>query len=373
MDEIKNQLSPVAPGKKSPKPTEIGLSSKVDREKDFSDSSGTPATHGSAISPGAPELSLKTQNYKRYITSGLAFALGSTAGVAYLRPSYEAADGDHTLGVFFAIGTLLVFALDSSWAWYHVIQSANEARYTKQKINIKDVAKVGLATIFTVGASCFSFYVVSRYNNSIFYPILMLVNNFGLNLYGYIKLLYPKSLKQSGAPEEKYYFDKKYVSILQLLVLIFPAGNFVINSVLSYKAAQEVNKNIFLALFFIALTVPPTAALEVLAARNLVKRPCIQDEKLLMLTKKERGLRLVLQFIALPVIALSASSRAYITADNFNEFILKYIMVGLSIGSGVLFEQFVAVDVIDLGIFYSKKYSRIADSDERAHLSINAP
>ena len=51
---------PAVPGEKSSKSTELGDSSEIDREKDFSDSPETPAAPGVMISPGTAEA-LQTQ------------------------------------------------------------------------------------------------------------------------------------------------------------------------------------------------------------------------------------------------------------------------------------------------------------------------
>lgn len=304
--------------------------------------------------------STQTSSCNRPIINTLSVIMGSGAGIPYVVPAYETAGEYHALGYFFAAGTVIVFAIDSVWGWNDILTTINEKRQNNVQFLIRsNIFKLGGALVLASCSGGMSFYLVNRYNDSILFPILTLICNFGLDCSGYYRLIsFLSSLNKKDLLLLKQHICNH--DVLKKIALIFPMGSLVVNTYLSYLAGYNAVSNSYVAIPYSLITSLSSFALEVYSSQSLLQQVCNKEKQNTEDDTQKKNVqnyfKILCKILTCPLVVMSLSSRVFITLDNFGKNVVGYILASLSAGSGFMFGQYVATG------FVNKSFSFFSDA-----------
>jgi hypothetical protein len=147
----------------------------------------------------------------------------------------------------------------------------------------------------------------------------------------------------------------KQKGLVELLSILLSGGNAIVNSYLSFLAADMLTSNILIKLLFTGLVVVPTFVCERFGAR-LILNDFWNTLQSTFFNKKDHFsfslqtfpfLTTLLNLLALVISCFSSSSRIYIAIDSFPIPYVNYLLGALAVGSGTAFMQFVLNEIID--------------------------
>ena len=287
-----------------------------------------------------------------------AFALGGGAGVPYAQPAFAAADKlpfvVPGIGYLFAGSTIIAYGCAATWGWETMIDEVMQG-YHQGKFRFINPYTRDISGAFLLAAcsGSINFYIVSKYDHSLFYSCLTAIAFAGFDASGYHKLI----AFATQLPPLETLRALRIVScqemVLKKLIMVFPIGNLLVNSYLSYQAGLELVDNEFAALPF-ALLALSTFAQDIFSAYETVDEAFSGAAQQIefVLTRQQALAKLLLQVMTITIIAFATSSDAFIASDNFGPNALGNTLATLAVGSGVILGQYVMRDLVNQGMLY---------------------
>jgi hypothetical protein len=294
------------------------------------------------LPPPAPKIE------KRMIAT--AVVLGVCAGFPYASPAYKAAGGYPVLGIMFGGSTFIAYGAAATWGWHHLQREIHHRLQTGQFDSNYAIARAVGACAMACLSGGMNFSIAHRYNNrSLFYPTLAFVNWYGLDASGYYKIINYITGSEPPAPVRAESDKERF---LKKAIMIFPIGNLVVNSYLSFKSGKELTHNDFAALPFAVLALS-TFALDIFSAYELIDQVFADSDETL---ESQYSLlsRLLFKVMSLSIVLFATSSDAFIASDSFDHSAAGNVLAGLAIGSGFILGKYL-LDDLTKQLFFNKK------------------
>jgi hypothetical protein len=136
---------------------------------------------------------------REYVFIGIAaVTFGSSAGIPYMTPAFNAGGGNYGWGITFATSTVMVYAGSASWGWLNMLtEIAHKSRASQESFSF---TRALISSVLAAGAGTINYFNVKRTNTSPVYPVLAFVNWYGMDAYGYYKIIsYLTSIKDPNA------------------------------------------------------------------------------------------------------------------------------------------------------------------------------
>jgi hypothetical protein len=285
-----------------------------------------------------------------YMSGAIAIVLGAGAGFPYLVPAYRAGDGSDVLGALFSGSTVIAYGAAATWGWQLMLETIIQKHHCVTVPTANANAKKIAASFSLAGCSgTVNFFIVSKYNASLIYPVLTAVSFAGVDASGYYKIIsYFTNARDASVSRE--YLESTSEKILKKLIMIFPVGSLIVNSYLSYEAGFKIVDNKFAAMPF-ALLALSSFGLDIFSAYEMVElafsKP-VEDQP--RFSREQYLGKLLFMVLSFTVVLFATSSDAFIASDNFGPNIAGDILAGLAIGSGVILGSYVLNDLSNKSI-----------------------
>ncbi|MES2216830.1 MAG: hypothetical protein V4501_00320 [Pseudomonadota bacterium] len=298
----------------------------------------------------SPQQVIVLSRSERYLNISASLLLGGSAGIPYASPAYRAAGEWHVLGVMFAGGTIVCFGGASTWGWHNLLQEITEKYHTRQiHVNRNSIKHVVSACALATCSGLLNMYIVKKYNNnSLLMPLITFTNWFGWDASGFYKFIsYVTAVGNHNELENLSPSDCE--RLLKKMIMVFPIGNLIVNSYLSFQAGEEVVGHNVFALPFVVLALSQFS-LEVFSAYELVQEGFADEGEEAVLTRNEALAKLLFKVLVMTMMLFATSSDVFIAIDNFGENAAGYLLGSLAVGSSLILGQYVLSDLASQGL-----------------------